>query len=208
MSQYEEENFSEQESLQLITTMINKAKSDFVETGISALMWGSVISICALIQFLSYFYSIPWAPDVWWLTFIAILPQIIIAARERRRKKFKTYYSDAIGGIWIAFAITMFLLSFYTGALQAQAQIPIGRLHIETLYLTVYGIPTFVTGFTRRFMPMIIGGIACWVFAIISFFTPYPYTMLFYIAGAQLAWFIPGLILQRRYLKAKKGQHV
>src|SRR4051794_30611573 len=208
MSQYEEENFSEQESLQLITTMINKAKSDFVETGISALMWGSVISFCALVQFISYFYPLSWASSVWVLTFIAIVPQIIISSRERRRRKFKTHVADAMGGIWLSFAITMFLLSFYTTALQIQSQLPIGKIHIETLYLTIYGIPTFTTGYTRRFTPMIIGGIACWVFAVLSFFTPYPYTMLFYIAGAQLAWFIPGLILQRRYLKAKKGQHV
>src|SRR5438309_11339363 len=106
MSQYEEENFSEQESLQLITTMINKAKSDFVETGISALMWGSVITVCALVQFLSYFYPLSWAGDVWVLTFLAVIPQIIISIRESRRRKFKTYYADAMGGIWLAFAIT------------------------------------------------------------------------------------------------------
>src|SRR3954468_7833403 len=111
MSQYEEENFSEQESLQLITNMINKAKNDFVETGISAIMWGSVISFCALVQFVSFFFNIPWARYVWWLTFIAVIPQIIISLREHRRMKFKTYYTDAMGGIWLAFAITIFLLN-------------------------------------------------------------------------------------------------
>lgn len=208
MSPYEEENFTEQESLQLITTMINKAKTDFVETGISALMWGGVISFCALVQFISYFYPISWARSVWALTFIAVVPQIIISARERRSRKFKTYHTDAMSGIWLAFAITMFLLSFYVNALQIETQLPVAKMHIETLFLTVYGIPTFASGFTRRFTPMIVGGIACWVFAILSFFTAYPYTMLYYIAGAQLAWFIPGLLLQRRYLKAKKRQHV
>jgi hypothetical protein len=204
MSQYEEEAFNEQESLQLITTMINKAKSDFVETGISAIMWGSIITICALVEFASYFFSIPWADDIWWLTFVAVVPQIIISARERRRAKFRTYYSDAMGGIWISFAITMFLLSFYVNAIQ----VPFSQLHGETLFLIVYGIPTFASGFTRRFTPMIIGGIACWLFAILAFYTAYPYTMLYYVAAAQLAWFIPGFILQRRYQQAKKGQHV
>ena len=204
MSQHEAENFSEQESLQLITTMINKAKSDFVETGISALMWGSIISFCALVQFVSFFYQLPFAPYVWALTFLAVIPQIIISVRERRRMKFTTYHADAMSGIWLAFAITMFLLNFYVNALQ----VPPAQLHVETLILIVYGIPTFSTGFTRRFKPMIIGGIACWIFAILAFYTAYPYTMLYYIAAAQLAWFIPGLILQRRYQQAKKGQHV
>lgn len=202
---HDELPLTEQESLQLITTMINKAKTDFVETGISALLWGSIISFCALAQFASYFYPMPWVQYVWILTFGAVIPQIIISSRERRRRKFKTYYSDAMGGIWLSFAITMFLLSFYITAINFTYQtLP----HPEMLYLIVYGIPTFTSGYTRRFTPMIIGGIACWVFAILAFYTPYPYTMLYYVAAAQLAWFIPGLILQRRYLKAKRGQHV
>lgn len=205
MSQYEEDKpLSEQESLQLITTMINKAKHDFVETGISALMWGSIVSVCAFIQFASFYYNIPWANAAWLLTFFAVIPQLIISFKEKRKKKFATYHDDAMGGIWIAFGITMFLLSFYFSSLK----VPIAQLHSDTLYLIIYGIPTFATGFARRFTPMLIGGIACWVFAIVSSYINYPYTMLLIAGAALLAWFIPGLILQRRYLKAKKQQHV
>ena len=85
MIEQEEVFFSEQESLQLITQMINKAKSDFVETGISALMWGSIVTFCALVQFASYYINIPWAGGVWMLTFFAVIPQIIISIRERKR---------------------------------------------------------------------------------------------------------------------------
>jgi hypothetical protein len=51
---------------------------------------------------------------------------------------------------------------------------------------------------------MVIGSIACWVFAILSSLTPGPWVLLYLAGGAQLAWFIPGLILRKRYLKAKK----
>jgi hypothetical protein len=54
---------------------------------------------------------------------------------------------------------------------------------------------------------MIVGGIACWILAILSTFTPFPYEMLYLAAGAQLAWFIPGLILRKCYLQAKR-KHV
>jgi hypothetical protein len=43
------------------------------------------------------------------------------------------------------------------------------------------------------------------VFAIACMYTPFPYSILYSAAAAQLAWFIPGLILRRRYLKAKRG---
>ena len=202
MNEYEEV-LSGQESLQLITNMINKAKCDFVETGISALMWGSVITFCALVQFASYFYHIPGAGYVWLLTDFAVIPQIIIAVRESKKRRFKTHEADAMSGIWISFAIMMVLYSFYVSAVQ----VPYDNLHPVTIFLVVYGSPTFATGITRHFTPMIIGGIACWLLAIASFFSIYPYDMLYYVAAAQLAWFIPGLILQRRYYKAKQ-QHV
>ena len=203
MIEQEEVFFSEKESLQLIAQMIAKAKSDFIETGISALMWGSIVTFCALMQFASAFYNMPWVNYIWLLTILAFIPQVVISVREKKRKKFKTY-EDSMGGIWIAFAVTMFLVSFYFGSLH----IPQSDLHPETLILIIYGIPTFATGFARRFTPMVVGGIACWVFAIISFYVPYPYVMLLVAAGALLAWFIPGIILQRRYQKAKNAQHV
>ncbi len=199
----DEEILSEQESLRLITSMINKAKNDFIETGISALMWGSIVTFCALIQFASYFYNMPWAGWVWLLTIVAVIPQVVISIQERRKMKFKTH-EDNMGGIWIAFAITMFLVSFYFNSLHVPPGVD---LHPDTLILIIYGVPTFATGFARHFTPMFIGGIACWVLAIISFYTPYPYVMLLVAGAALMAWFIPGLILQRRYIKAKQ-QHV
>ena len=204
MIEQEEVFFSEEESLQLITQMILKAKDDFIETGISALMWGSIVTICALVEFASSFYDMPWASGIWLLTFFAVIPQIIISVREAKKKKFKTHHDDSMGGIWIAFGISMFLLNFYLNTLT----VPLAGLHINTIFLIVYGIPTFATGFARRFTPMVFGGIACWVLAIISVYTPYPYVMLVVAGAALLAWFIPGLILQRRYLKAKRAQHV
>ena len=39
----EEKILTEKESLALITSMISKAKCDYEETGISALLWGIIV---------------------------------------------------------------------------------------------------------------------------------------------------------------------
>src|SRR5436190_13698275 len=153
---------TEQQSLELITRMINKAKSDYRETGIGALMWGTVITVCALVSFINYYQRWPWAQYIWFLTLIAVIPQIIISVREGKRKKYKSYSDDAMGGIWISFGFGIFLLSFYSVLYDVPSE--------YSLFLILYGIPTFATGFARRFMPMIIGGILCWAFAIISMY--------------------------------------
>jgi hypothetical protein len=194
-----EKIMTERESLEIITQMINKAKSDYRETGVSALMWGSIITLCSLITFAAYFLQWQWTRYIWWLTFIAVIPQIIISRNERKRRKYKTYNDDAMGGIWISFAIAIFLFSFYFNMFQVPSA--------ATIVLVLYGVPTFATGYTRKFTPMIFGGLACWVFAIASMYIAYPYPLLLTASAALLAWFIPGLILRRRFLKAKE-QHV
>ena len=188
---------SEQESLELITRMINKAKSDYRETGIGALMWGTIITICALVSFINYYQRWPWAQYIWLLTLIAVIPQIIISVRENRRKKFRSYNEDAMGGIWISFGMGILLLSFFSSLFDVPSE--------YSLFLILYGIPTFATGIARRFMPMTIGGIACWAFAIASMYIVFPYAMLLTADAALTAWFIPGIILRKRYLKAKKN---
>ncbi len=197
--QEDEKQLTREESLQLISQMISKAKNDYVDTGIAALMWGCIITFCGLITFANNWWKISWLNNVWWLPALAIIPQLIISNNERKRKKFKTYNDDATGGIWLSFAITLFLLTYYIN----RYQIP----DTNSLFIIIYGIPTFASGYARRFRPMIIGGIACWIFAIAAMHVPFPYTMLLTAAAAQLAWFIPGLILRRRYRKAKE-QHV
>lgn len=192
-----EEHLSSQDSLALITDMIKKAKCEYQDTGISCLLWGSVVTFCSLVTFANYFYKIEVLDFVWLLTAAAVIVQVFISVNEQRTKKFTAYTDAAMGGVWISFGIAMFMLSYYT----TKFQVP----HANALFLTAYGIPTFTTGFMRNFKPMLIGGIVCWVLAIAGMYTKHPYTQLYAAVAAQVAWFIPGLILRKRYLKAKRG---
>ena len=192
----QEKNLSREQSLELITSMISQAKNDYFDTGISALLWGSVIIFCSLATYVNQRLQWTVLNYIWFLTVAAFVPQVIISIREGRRRRYKSHQSDLIGGVWISYAIAIFLFSYLAAAHPIE--------QVAAIYLTLYGIPTFATGYGRRFKPMLIGGIACWVFAVLSLYTPYPYIMFLLAAGGLLAWFIPGLILRNRYLKAKR----
>jgi hypothetical protein len=193
----QEKEFTSQESLALIARMITKAKKDYYDTGLSSLLWGSVITLCGLTTFVNHWLGYPALGYIWFLTVFAVAPQVIIAVRESRSRKRRSYEDDLMGGIWISFGIAIFLLSYVVNVYPTSQP--------TALFLTLYGVPTFGTGYARQFRPMLLGGIACWVLAIVSLFLAFPYTVLCITAAAQLAWFIPGLILRKRYLKAKKG---
>jgi hypothetical protein len=196
-----EQSLTSEQSLELITRMIIAAKNDYYDTGISALLWGSVIIFCCMVGYANTYLNLPALNYVWWLTVVAVAPQVIISIRERKARGYRSHVSELIGGVWFSYAIAVFLFSFLDSRLDMKQGTDF------CVYLTLFGIPTFATGYGRHFRPMIIGGIACWVLAILVLFIRDRNVFFLMAGGALLGWFIPGLILRKRYLKVKK-QHV
>lgn len=192
-----ERNLTEEQSLEIITQMISKAKCEYEETGIGALLWGSLVAFCSLITFGNFYWNFPIFHYIWFLTLFALIPQIIISIRAAKRKKYQAYSDEAMAAIWISFGIALFLIAAYSSTFQVP--------HSGALFLIIYGIPTFATGYIHHFKPMIIGGIIFWISAVICFYIQFPYIMLFTAATSIIAWVIPGLILRRRYLNAKNN---
>ena len=116
----EDKKLSEEESLQLITEMIHKVKGSFHESGTSAILWGSVIGFCGLFSFAEaqFNFTTGWF-DIWFLTLIAIVPQIIISIRESRKRKVLTYEENAMNAIWMIFGISIFAVAFYNNVVPA-----------------------------------------------------------------------------------------
>jgi hypothetical protein len=199
----QEEKFSPQESLNLINETINKAKTSYHDRGIGPILWGCVITVCGLVSFYASKYNIYWLYNVWFLTIIAVVPQIIISAREKKEKKFVSFTDTATSAIWITFGFSMLVLSIIENIMRAKYNL---GMH-SAVYMLVYGVPTIITGLICKLKPMIFGGILCWLFAIASTFVPYPYPLLFMAASAIAAWLIPGLMLNAEYRK-QKNAHV
>jgi hypothetical protein len=210
----QQENFDEKESLKLITDMINKTKQSFHDTGISPILWGAVIMICSLVTFFQVIYKFTLPVDVWILTFIAIIPQVIISIKESKNKKVKTYNDIALDVVWICFGISMFILMHSINGFYFGIQNDLGegllknssfRLYNYTspFFLMIYGFPTIITGAIMKFKPMLYGGIFCWLMSIITVYTNGKIDLLLIALSVCLAWFIPGIILNARYRKAK-----
>ncbi len=217
----EEKQLSEKESLLIIQQMISRAKDVFVDTGIGPILWGTVITICSLVQFLQIQFEFTLPFDIWLLALFAIIPQIFISIKERRERKAKGWDQDIMSYVWICFGIGIFVVNFINNAAAHQLNpllfdysVLIGKKDMINFWtfgtsylLFVYGYPTIVTGAARRFRLMIFGGVFCWVCAIITVFTVIKIDFLLMALSATLAWLIPGIILRRKYL-LQKEQHV
>ncbi len=215
----QEKNLSEKESLLLITQMINKAKNSYYETGIGAIMWGTVVAVCSLVKLseIHFGYRLPF--DIYYLTLAAIIPQIFLTIREKKRKKVKSYDEPAMDYIWLGFGISLFLLihvnihvsrGIYdlTAAYQATGGTTGFRYYdyISSFFLILYGLPTFITGGMCRFMPMFWGGIFCWVCSVATVYTDPKIDLLLTALSAIFAWLVPGIIMEKEYKLYKKEQ--
>jgi uncharacterized protein with PQ loop repeat len=213
----EEQQLSEQESLKLISQMINKAKNSFHDTGIGPMLWGSVIALCSLVTFARVQFGFKLPFDIWLLTLLAILPQVIITYREKKMRRARNYDDAAIDYIWLSFGISIFLLTHINIVFISKLENIFKEYHTLTgkwpdfnlnnysasLMLLLYGFPTVITGAIMKFKPMLWGGIAGWLCCIISVYTPIETDMLLTAFAAVVMWLVPGIILWGKYKKKK-----
>jgi hypothetical protein len=188
----QESQLTGEQSLKLIGEMIVKAKRSYVTKGTASIVWGILILICSLLTWARTQFHFSLGFDEWLLALVALLPQIFFSIKERKQKHFVAHDEQTMRYVWGTFGICVFILTFYDNC-----------LHIDStsLFMMLFGIPTFITGGVFKFKPMIFGGIICWVLSVISVFTPFSTDMLFMASCGLFAWLIPGIILWNKYKK-------
>lgn len=197
----EEKVLSEKESLALISGMISKAKNHYYESGLGTLLWGFTNVICFTLAYMDAtlkWFNMPFNP--FYLMGITFILQFYFGRKEKRFQKAVTYKDEAHQYVWIAFGISVLILTIAGGIAD------IGYI-VLPLLLLLFAIPTFISGCINKFKPFIIGGIACWILCIISFFYQSYFTYLLVALGAVLAWIIPGFILRKRFYKNIANQN-
>jgi uncharacterized membrane protein len=192
-----EENFDPKQSLLLIESMINRAKDKFAEDGSMYLLWGWVVFVCSLTQFvLMHFFKYPYHYIVWFASWIVVIYQVVYIRKKIKQRRVRTYTGYILGYVWLTFVIVIFLLAFLIGRLTEGDYYS----HISPILLTIYGIPIFLSGIILRFKPLVIGGIGCWILSIAAMLIGnYDYQFLLIPLAMIIAWIIPGYLLRAKY---------
>ena len=184
---------SGEESLSIISGMINRARNRFSETGTLYLLWGWVILVCCIAQFaLLKYFNYEKSYQVWGLTWLAVIYQFIYLARIKKNEKVKTYTDEIIAFVWITFVVCGCILVYLLLRQKAYHL-------INPAILVLYGMPTFLSGIILKFRPLTIGGICCWVCALISPFIANEYHVLLLACAVIAAWIIPGYLLRAKF---------
>lgn len=184
----EEKMMTGEESLRIISEMINKTKVNIQQGSFHLLFWGWLILVCSLADpLLAKFSDYAHPYYVWFLAIPGGFVSMIYGIVNGRKAKVHTYADRLYMWVWMGFLISFIVL--FT--------IHSKRLDTVSPYiLMLVGFATFISGFIINFKPLITGGILFWIIAVIvSFAAPSiaPYGMPVAVITGYL---IPGYMLK------------
>ncbi len=186
-----ETKFTEQQSLKIIQEMIATSKNNLKDNSFFYLLWGWLVLVASVSHFIlirvGWEYAfLPWPV----LMSAGAIVSVIAGYRLGKKARVISHVDKMIIYLWYAFlAVVMIII---TMALM-------GKMYWVSTYpviISLYGLGTFVSGGALKFRPLIIGGIACWVIAVISFFVPPSYVLLLTGLSVIIAYLIPGYLLK------------
>ncbi len=190
----QQENFSPQQSIDLIQSMILKTKNTVADSSVFFLLWGWVVFIACLLQyFLKNIVHYQYHYYAWLMIIIGIAGSVYLGSQQDKKTKVKTYIDESIDHLWMSIGITYLAL----GLIFAK----IGYENAFTFYILLYGIGCFVTGRLIKFTPLVWGGIGAWLLAILSAYLDYDSNILITAVSILISYIIPGYLLRMKYKK-------
>lgn len=184
-------NFSPQQSLQLIESMIAKTKANISDNRFYFLLWGWLTFTAIMFQ---YVFKVFVAYKHHYILTL-VLPLVgmmisILYSRKNKRRIVRTYIGDSMRYLWTGLGISFFIISLLF------SQIEGGWLFCYPFYILLYGLGTFVSGKIIQFKPLVVGGIFNWVLAAAAVFFDFDSQMLFAAAAILTSYIIPGHLLK------------
>ncbi len=193
----ENNSLTPEESFDIINKAISNFKMNYKESAQSFLLWGWVLTLASFSNFIilkilhtkeAYgsmgFYSLGN-----WCVF-GIIGFIVLFFMERKTIKNKKVFShlDAyIKNLWIVTAASFFIATFLCAKLEIAP---------PPIMLLIAGIATTTSGLLIKFRPLIIGGIAFFIFSIATTFVSNEYIALIVGVSIICGYLIPGYFLK------------
>jgi hypothetical protein len=178
-----------EQSLALISQMIQQTKVNVRESAFYFLVWGWVITICnfGMYGLLKFSESPNYAPLVWTLCIPAWIVTMFYGSRQDATNGVRTHLDKINMWLWIGVGIAI-LPSWIFGA-------KINWL-VNAVILMPVGLATFLSGVILKFRALLFGGITFWIAGTICYLVG-PHDQ--YLVGGFamiLGYLVPGYMLK------------
>ncbi len=189
------DNFTEQDSLQLIYRMIEDARGDLKSNRFFYLLWGWAVLAACLLHYGLLQAGVHWAKaSLAWPILMggAGIMSVFAARRLSREARVRSHISRAIVYLWLG--VTGALLTLVIAILLGSLSFP----QAYPIFIMIYGLATFASGGIIRFRPLLIGGALCWPIALIATQADFMNQLLLMALAIICSYLVPGYLLGRR----------
>jgi hypothetical protein len=186
-----EKSLTPEESLSMISDMITLAKKSIVDKGFHYLLWGWLVLISSLADYIMIKIGISQHYYGWFIMPVIGMP-IAFWYNSKHYSNSRSHLGSIITYLWLGFLVTGVLV-FIMGLVKDPQ-------NILQNFLLILGFALFVSGSIIRFRPVCIGGIVYWIAALACVYAPYPYQLLINATAALFGSIIPGYMLQRNFI--------
>ena len=188
-----DQQLSTEKSMEIIHQMINQAKTNIADNGVSWLLWGSMLFLTSLATFC--FISIG-AKNIFLGWNIFGLVTILLLAYgifKPRKKLVKTYIGDLMKLVDIGFVVSIFTVIF-------AMNIAVNPNSGFGFLLMVFSFFMLVKGGAANSKVLMLGAAVNWAGAIAMFVNKdFRYDMLIMAIAIFIGYIIPGIVMWRQY---------
>jgi hypothetical protein len=188
------ESLNEQERLQIIYETIENAKTNVKDNGFFYLLWGWLVLIASLLQYILLNYTSFKHHYLGWpvLMTLGAIASVIYGIRLGNRASIRTHLDNIIIGLWWAFFVLLLTIIILTIAG------PFNFGITSPLIILLFSFATFVSGVILKYNPLKIGGTLSWIVGIIAFLVTPENQLLMTALAIIIAYLIPGYMLKYR----------
>lgn len=182
-----EKELTQEESLRIIHEMISAAKNDVKADAFIFLLWGWLVFVASIAQFILINMDIEWNSYPWMLMPLGGIITVIYSIRQGKKEKIKTNVTESLKYTWIAFTVALLIIMFFNS---------MTFLQVLPCIMVLYGMGLFLSGAALQFKPLMFGGIFCWACAIAGFEVQNMYQLLILAVAVFGGYIVPGYLLQ------------
>lgn len=182
----ETQNLTPEKSFELITQVINEAKSKFEENGFIYIFWGILIALASLGQFLllkNEYYDINYYP-YFLMPFGGLFTGYYFYKKKSARNN---QISKIVGMVWVILTFNMLILAFLFA--------PVLKENLTPILLVLMGVGIFVSGGAVNSKLILVSGIFINISGFVCFQLDWIYHSLLMSVVSVIAVLIPGVIL-------------
>lgn len=192
-----DQQLTNEKSLEIIHQMISQAKSNITDSGLSWLLWGIMLFLTSIA---TYIFIDTGSNNIFlgWNVFGVVT--IVLLSYEMfmyKKKTVRTYVDDLLRLVDIGFIICLFIIIF-------SINVAVGPNAGFGFLPMIFAFLMLIKGGVIKSKALMIGAVVNWAGAIAIFINrEFRYDMLIMAAAVLIGYIIPGFILRKQYKKAK-----